>query len=387
MATKYDRRYLEKLAKKVINGRATNSEKLFLDEYYNAFNKEPDISSTTTQSDLSNLKNEINDSLHQYIDGQSKLAIPVYRLRSVRIAAAASIILALSVGSYFLLHKQQSQQIAYNKNDILPGRNQAVLTIDNGEKIILTSAKNGQLALQGSIAIKKTADGQVVYNTDQSITAENKVIYNTMATPRGGQYHLTLADGTNVWLDAASSITYPVAFTGSARKVAITGQVYFEVVHNAAKPFKVTVKGQTIEDLGTHFNINAYDDEAALKTTLLEGSVKVYENGQTAILKPGQQSLTEAGSTSIKVKNIDVEEVTAWKDGYFDLNKANLESIMRQVSRWYDVDVIYSDESLKTRVFGGTVSRFKNLSQLLEKLELTGAAHFKIENQKIFVSK
>jgi transmembrane sensor len=257
----------------------------------------------------------------------------------------------------------------------------------DGKRIILTGAKNGTIAKDHNAIINKTADGQLVYQSDDKETASSKrPAENLLQTPRGGEYHLILADGTNVWLNAASSIRYPTAFTGNDRRVEVTGEAYFEVAHNAAKPFRVTSKGQTVEVLGTHFNINAYDDEPGIKTTLLEGSVKVSNKDQKAILKPGQQAIVQSINNSIIIKNANTEEVVAWKNGYFLFDGEKIESIMRKVSRWYDVDVQY-EQTMPDVAFGGSISRFENVSQLLEVLQRTGSVHFKIEGRRLTVMK
>ncbi len=305
-----------------------------------------------------------------------------------RIAVAASVLLMLSIGGYFLvLQKQPSNQIAQNEiHDIAPGSNKAVLTLANGKTIILTGARNGKLAVQGYAAINKTADEKVVYKADQvspaSETATKEVVYNTLTTPRGGQYHLVLADGTNVWLDAASSITYPVAFIGKDRQVNITGQVYFEVAHNAAKPFRVTTKNQTIEVLGTHFNVNAYPDEPNTKTTLFEGSIKLTSNTGQAILKPGQQAQINHGRINI-VNDANMDEAIAWHKGLFEFHDADIQTVMRQLSRWYNVDVSYEGK-ITDRHFSGKLYRNVTALTVADILSYK-KIHFRIEGKQIIV--
>ena len=302
-----------------------------------------------------------------------------------RIVAAASILLILAGGTYFLVHHKNNsfndaQQLAH---DIAPGSNKATLTLANGKQIVLTGAQNGKLALQNNTTVNKTADGQVIYRSSTNKTADNnEIIYNTMSTPKGGQYHLTLADGTNVWLNAASSIRYPVAFSGNERKVEITGEVYFEVKHNALKPFRVVSDKQTIEVLGTHFNINAYPNESAVKTTLLEGSVRVNTNGSKATLKVGQQS-TLIGN-KINIADVDVNEVIAWKDGYFEFSGTDIQTIMRQLSRWYDVDVVF-EGVITPETFTGRISRNKNISQVLKIVKASKSVNIEIQGRRIMV--
>jgi len=304
------------------------------------------------------------------------------------ISAAAAILLFVSVSAYFIWRKPTNTQATVNlvKHDIAPGGNKAILILSNGKQIILSAAKNGKLAQQGHTNILKTTDGQVIYHAGNEPTT---VAYNTLKTPRGGQYNLTLADGTKVWLNAASSITYPVEFTGNEREVTITGEVYFEVAHNAEKPFRVSTGNQIVEVLGTHFNINAYTDEPLQKTTLFQGSIRIDRNEQSVILKPGQQAQVEnnpASSRLVVTSDINTEEVLAWKNGYFLFYSENIEGIMRQVSRWYNVDVTF-EKGIPDETFGGSISRFENVSQLLNVLQRTGSVHFKVEGRRITVMK
>ncbi len=306
----------------------------------------------------------------------------------LRLAAAAVVLVFLSVGGYFLLGKKvnNQQQIVQNQiHDIAPGGNKAILTLADGKKISLTDAKNGTLANQDVVNINKTQDGQLVYNISnhQNSNTQNSIAYNTIETPRGGQYHLTLADGTQVWLNAASSLRYPTTFTGKERIVELTGEAYFEVVHNAKSPFKVISNGQEVEDIGTHFNINAYTDEPSTKTTLLEGAVRVSENNHSKILNPGQQASFK--DNQVKVQDVDVENIIAWKNGQFNFNEEQLGNIMRQVARWYNLDISFQNNRLKEKTFSGITTRFANVSELLHVLEKTGEVKFKIDNKKITV--
>jgi transmembrane sensor len=295
-----------------------------------------------------------------------------------RIAAAAAILVFMSIGGYFLLHKITNQQITQNQQqDLKPGGNKAILTLAGGRKIMLTNAPNGTIATQGSALVTKTDSGKLIYSNN---SATGAIAMNTMETPRGGTYYVELADGTKVWLNAASKLVYPSAFSGADREVTLTGEAVFAVKPNKAMPFHVKAEGHTFRDIGTEFNINTYADEPDIKATLLEGSM----SADNTILKPGQQ----ADITGAKIKvinNVDTDEVTAWKDGYFQFNEENLESVMRKVSRWYDVDIEFQDARLKTQLFTWRVSRYKTIAPLLRKLELTGAAHFTIENKKIII--
>lgn len=303
-------------------------------------------------------------------------------------AAAAVLIGVMSIGFFFLSQKNKQQPaIAINKgpykNDLPPGGNNAILTLASGKQVLLNNTRNGAIVKQGLALVNKTGNGQIVYTIPPSATTENTIAYNTITTPRGGQYQVTLPDGTNVWLNAASSLKFPTTFTGNERDVELTGEAYFEVAKNKEKPFKVSVNKVIVEVLGTHFNIMGYDNEPAIKTTLLEGSVKVKSDNAHAILVPGQQALADRDNDRIKVQNADVEEVMAWKNGYFIFHRENIQDIMKKVVRWYDVDVVYQGNVKES--FGGSVSRFSNLSDLLQNLESTGTIHFKLEGRRLTV--
>lgn len=304
-------------------------------------------------------------------------------------AAAAVIILSIATWWMFTpTHQnkapQQAQHITPAPNDIAPGKDGAILTLSNGQKIILDNAGNGNIASEGNTHVVKQ-NGQLTYEGAQSAATAGHLLFNTMSTPRGRQYSVVLADGSKVWLNASSSITYPTAFAGKERRVQITGEAYFEVAHNAGKPFRVTLpNGHLVEVLGTHFNINAYDDEAEVKTTLLEGSVKI----DASILKPGQQAAithdSRPDSYRVTIKdNIDLESVIAWRNGYFSFNNTDLQTVMRQLARWYDVNVVYEGHIDDIR-FGGEIGRTLSLQQVLSILDDT-RIHYSIEGKKLLI--
>jgi len=311
---------------------------------------------------------------------KENLEIPVFykRRKWPWIAAAASVILALGIGSLFLFHSKPARQ--YSAQQILPGSNKAILTLANGQKINLNDAKSGQLAKSAGIRIIKDKKGQITYVVESK---DQPVQYNSTVTPKGGQWHLILSDGTNVWLNAASSLRYPAAFNGSERRVELTGEGYFEVAKDKKHPFIVETAKENVRVLGTHFNINCYTDEPIVKTTLLEGSVNVFHLMHSVQIKPGEQALLT--NNTLTVQEADIEEAVAWKDGRFIFNDEPLASIMRKVSRWYDVDVEYRGVNPQV-MFGGTLSRYGELSKLLHKIELTQKVHFKIEGRKIIAT-
>ncbi len=302
-------------------------------------------------------------------------------------SVAAAIVVALAFGGYFLLNrKNKGGEIAGNDTTpvpviITPGGNKAVLTIADGSTIVLDNAVNGTVTRQGNTQVLKLSDGQLAYNSSNS--GANTVLYNTITTPRGGQFEVTLADGSKVKLNASSSLRFPTTFTGNERKVELTGEAYFEVASNSAMPFKVDVKGVQVEVLGTHFNVSAYDDEAAIKTTLAEGKVKVSGEGKTVSLVPGQLATLDKNNKTLEVGKANVEKELAWVHGLFDFENDHIGDIMRQISRWYDVEVIY--ETKTDRHYSGGVRRQVNISEVLKMLEDAGGVKFSVNGKKVTV--
>lgn len=326
------------------------------------------------------------------------VALRRFRLRRIgfRAAAAAAAVLLLA-GGWYLWHPSPVSgpptiAVAPSKplvNDLPPGGNRATLTLAGGKTIVLDEAAKGTLAKQGNSDIVKKDSGVLAYAPLSAGSTSEAALYNTLATPRGGQYQLQLPDGTHVWLNAASSIRYPTAFTGAVREVAVTGEVYFEVAKDRAHPFVVTVGAMQVRVLGTHFNINAYPDETSVKTTLAEGSVQVQLNGggHGVVMRPGQQArLDKTGRISL-VPDADLDETLAWKNGLFVFHSDALPVIMRRLARWYDVDVEYKDSVIPAAHFTGTVRRQENISKMLHMLELTGGVHVEIEGRKLVVSR
>lgn len=364
-------------------GNATEKQAAAVEQYFDLFSTEPDILETLDRKAIREIHDRLKTGIEARIESKERSR---FVLNWKYASAAAAILFICSIGIYFYRSNQQSLK-PFSKNaamlaDVAPGRNKAILTLANGSKISLTDAKAGQVASQFGISIHKTKNGDLVYANAAPVS---QLAYNSIETPKGGQYQLTLPDGTKVWLNAASSLRYPLAFPGNERKVELTGEAYFEVAKNKTKPFKVLTDRQIVEVLGTHFNINAYTDEAATRTSLLEGSVKVSSMKSGAAIKiiPGQQAIV---NQNISVKNIDVDEAVAWKNGYFMFDEEPLESILRKVSRWYDVEIQYDDDNFNKKIYlNGTLSKYSNVSKVLKKLELTGAVHFRIEGRKIIV--
>lgn len=305
----------------------------------------------------------------------------------VKFAAAAMFI--ITAGSvYFWLNNikisPQTVQAKIISTKLTPviaaGTNKAVLTLADGSNIVLDSMGQGILAKQGNAKVIKLNTTTLAYNaTDEN---NQEVLYNTLATPNGGKYQLILPDGSKVWLNAASSIHFPTIFTGKERRVTVTGEAYFEVAKNAAMPFKITVKDMEVEVLGTHFNVMAYDDENSMNTTLLEGSVKISKGVIKKMLVPGQQSVINS-TGEINIVDADMEEVMAWKNGWFQFNAADIKTVMRQISRWYAVEVVYEGK-IPDGHYSGAVSRDNDIFQVL-KIMQSGGVRFKIEGRKVIV--
>lgn len=305
---------------------------------------------------------------------------------------AASVLIILG-GAYFIsdkkehaIAKQDSSSSVGLKTEksakILPGGHHAVLTTSDGKAIILDSMPNGLLTQQGSTDVKKLG-GLLEYKAPASFIGDTVISYNTVSTPRGGQYQIVLSDGSKVWLNAASSIRFPTAFSASLREVELTGEAYFEVAKNKEKPFQVKVRDLKIAVLGTHFNVKAYEDESEIKTSLLEGSVKIIQGKEAGLLKPGQQAVINFKDDKVKIANADMVEVIAWKNGLFRFEGANIETIMREIGRWYDVEIVYAGKVPRRR-FEGKINRNAGLSEVLRILELSNVK-FSIAGKKIIV--
>lgn len=384
------------------SGKASKEEVQYLEAYYNMFEINRDFLNDENEQNIKDslkLKIDHQINLHESKSVNGKLnERGTFKMSFQRYAAAAVALIVLSVGTYFIVKKEDNSSLklaAYN--DLSPGGNKAILTLANGKKIVLDGAANGEIAKQPGIRISKTADGQIVYTVVAEEGVQNNTAFNTISTPKGGQYQVVLPDGTRVWLNSASSLKYPAAFSGNRRLVELNGEAYFEVAKvfinnepnatNTAKrqSFIVKTDKQEVEVLGTHFNISAYDDEPVLKTTLLEGSVKVsYENSSNIII-PGQQvKVYRSGAEPHIINNINIDKEIAWKNGIFSFENDDLKTIMRQISRWYNLNVVYSG-SLPDEKFYGEISRNSNLSEVFKILELNNV-QFEIEGKTVTVS-
>ena len=387
--TSSDRQRLERLAGKWLEGSITPEEQEEFSAWYNRGQDVPAvIPPTSAECETEHREKILSGILH----AMSRRKPVDWWKPGI---AAALIMVAVGYGVYLLFceyqHRVNHAEIAI-LNDIAPGTDKATLTFDDGRSVTLDEQQNGVLKFDGSVRIRKE-DSMVVYETTDS--EQEKTHYNIITTPRGGQYSLRLPDGSTVWLNAASSLRYPTTFTGSSRTVELRGEAFFDIVPFTASdkpgagkiPFIVTVNGkQTVKVLGTRFNINGYEDELSVKTTLVEGSVEVSaQKGGSALLKPNQQSaLTKTGKLTV-TEDADLEEAIAWKNGQILFRDTDIRDIMRQIARWYDVDVVYQDD-IPERLFNGGISRNSKLSSLLQVLETSGI-HFKVEGKQIIVTR
>ena len=382
-----DKQAFLRMLDKYQDGTASPAEKTLIEEYYRRLEK-AGTTELSAEEEIA-LRQAMYKNITAGMAERETPVIPIRRKNYSLAAAAAVLLLAIGAGSYYWLFKEQITQPRNNSmakakhHDLPPGRDAATLTLADGRTIVLDSA-NGTISKQGGATVINL-NGQVSYAKTGDKNAPVQVVYNTITTARGNQYQLILADGSKVWLNSASSLRFPTAFTGDKREVELDGEGYFEVAKNAAKPFHVKTSTQDIEVLGTHFNVNAYKDEETIKTTLLEGKVKVLNDGKTAILEPGEQAVLKGNSPFTIDHSPDLDQVMAWKNGWFEFDNTDIKTIMRQISRWYDVDVRYEVKP-NNETYGGRISRNLNLSNILKMLETYGV-HYRLENKTLVVVK
>jgi transmembrane sensor len=363
-----DFKQAEKIIEVYNNGTATAEERILVESWYLKHKTGNTLSSVALQEE-----HDLGlQALNAYLTEPRKISL------WPRIASAAAILLVMGYGFYF--YKVQNRGIKDKislAQDIPPGRNTAVLRLADGKTINLSDTKSGVVI----------ADDKLVYNDGTGVSVDESVeskpnLEMTASTPRGGIYNVTLPDGTTVMLNAESSLKFPSVFTGKNRKVELHGEAYFEVAKDKSHPFIVESEGQTVEVLGTHFNINSYVSNRYIKTTLLEGSVKVTGKENELVLQPGEQSKLTAGQ--LNVQRADIEEAISWKNGYFRFNDENIRDVMQKIARWYNVEVVYKDNPT-SEGFTGTISRKSNISDVLDMLERTKIVHFEIEGRRVMV--
>lgn len=393
-----DKDLLQQLADKISKGVASDEEIARYNHWYNAVEELAGPQVGEGSDDMRLRETKLFNRIESEINKVEKSSV---RHLFIKVAAAAACLVLLSSAVYLLYKRSYEPSLPTNtmvKNAayplIKPGGNKAVLTLSNGEKIILNEVDDKQqLANEQGINIKKMADGQLVYeitatafsNKDKS--PSTSISYHTIETPVGGQYQVILPDGSKVWLNAASSIKYPIDFFGGGRMVELRGEAYFEVAgsQKAAKhPFIVNTPYQRVAVLGTHFNVNAYEEEGTVKTTLLEGAVKVRTAVGELLLKPGQQAVLQLSNRAFYVQPTDLEKAVAWKNGYFIFNKENIRSVMRQVARWYDVDVAFKGAIQEEDQFVGRLPRNVDISEILKILKLS-KVKYQVDGRKITI--
>lgn len=379
---------IKELFDKLNKNQCTEAEIAELNDWYHSLK----VGDAGMQSWLNEAggEDELGKQLFERFNEKTQYETPVRRINyAYRIAAAVLVFIAIGGIFYKTLLKHPKEQpvsIAKHKvKPITPGRNTATLTLADGSEVLLDDVNAGQHIAQSGLTIQKTAEGKLLY-TVAAGQAENATGYNTISTPRAGQYEVALPDGTHVWLNAASSLKYPLHFNNGQRNVELNGEAYFEVAHNKAMPFKVKTATQTVTVLGTHFNIKGYADDDAISTTLLEGSVRINDSrlNKSAMLVPGKQAVVSENKTEIALKDADTDQVMAWKNGYFIFENEDIRNIMKLISRWYDIDVEYKLN--KPERFGGTFSRSTDLTELLKNIETLGSVKFKIKERRVIVS-
>lgn len=379
---------LDFLFRKCLDNTINNEEKSelqqLLTEPANAEFIKSNIDNLLAEPATETLTHQTKQSILSAITNADKQTATVKPINRQWIKYAAAAVIILSAGLYYLTTNNSNKTTPAQTEitDIQPGGNRATLTLADGTTILLDSANNSTLAQQGSIQIIKLDNGQIAYKPLSNQNNSSEILYNTIATPVGGQYQIQLPDGTNVWLNATSSIRFPAVFTGSERNVELTGEAYFEVAKNSSQPFIVNTNNTLIKVLGTAFNIMAYTDEKNIRTTLITGTVNVTSNNKSNILKPGQQANIENGSMHI-VNNANIEEALAWKNGKFYFNNVDIKTVMRQIGRWYDVEVVF-EGNISNEKFEGEISRDSPLSEVLKILELT-SIHYRLEGNKLIV--
>ncbi|MES2455914.1 MAG: FecR domain-containing protein [Bacteroidota bacterium] len=384
------KQHFVEILKKYRAKKASPEEIKFLEAYYNVFEASEDLITEENEASYSFLRDQMKTGIDQ------RVIVPngtVKKLNWFRYAAgAAAAVLLLSVSVYFFKFQSENTQDLTAKVDqhIKPGGNKAVLTLANGQQIILNDATTGEIAKQSGISITKSADGQIVYTVlsgtgDSDLGENTAALKNTITTPKGGQYKVILPDGTEVLLNSASSLVYPTTFRGPERLVELTGEAYFEVAKDKVRPFRVKSGPQTVEVLGTHFNINAYDDETEIKTTLLEGAVKVGSASQGLTIAPGQQAvLSKSAAGALVKRTINTDKEIAWKDGKFSFDNDDIKTVMRSIARWYDVDIHYQG-NVEDISFSGEIFRTAKLSEVFKILELSNV-QLDVKGKTILVS-
>lgn len=379
-----DGKRINDLIKKYIDETATDAEVQELNNWY----RETAFQDAEFPQD----ENEVYKSILQNLNKVKAPKSTFGYFKKWAIAASILVFIGISITIYILKNKPGNTLRVANNNRSISDTNRAVLVLANGQEIYLNDSINGRIATQGNMQIAKARNGQLIYTIIDSSKASKsgakvnkEIAYNTIRTPIGTQYQVILPDQSTVWLNSMSSLKFPVSFANlKERRVELTGEGYFKVTHNDKFPFRVITGALTIEDLGTSFNVQSYPDDANIKTTLIEGAASVSDGNSYSLLHPGEQA---AYRNKIKISQVNIDEVIAWKNGYFRFEDDKLEDIMKSISRWYNIQYIFQDESLKTETYGIVSARLNDISVLLKMMEQTGTANFDVHGSTITISK
>ncbi|MEZ2335600.1 FecR family protein [Mucilaginibacter sp. RCC_168] len=368
------------LLEKFNNGTASPNELRELDSWYDTFDQNKKLTDTLYPQEIKNMEHRLLSTIDRQIDkrlGRQSGPLTVQtRGRWLAVIAILAVFLTIGYLTVRTFGMFNGEQMA--KNDVKPGGSKAILILGNGKRIDLSSSKSGVISNESGVTIAKTTGTRLTYLSDDQASDQKdhgEGTTNTIITPNGGQYEVQLPDGTHVWLNAASSLTYPVHFVGGQRTVWLTGEGYFEVAKDKTRPFDVSTGTQHVRVLGTHFNINAYPGEDSQKTTLLEGSVQVLSKANAIMLKPGEQAVNNG--IDLNILHLNAEDAIMWKNGLFHFDHTELHALMRELARWYDVEVVYEGQS-RSRLFSGTIDKTYSLSEVLKVLEL-GKVNYRIE--------
>lgn len=377
---------IEELSEKWLSGKITKAEQEEYDRWYSSF--EDCEVNDLLESDFIRLENRIYHSIKEKVHlGSSSAQRKKWQIFKKIALAAACVGLFITATFHFFSHPSPNEK---EKSEALytvikPGTDRAKLSFDNGLVFDLDSLDKGQIFQKSGIRIEKNDKGELIYSVINSSVDPTDILKNTISTPNGGQYRVCLPDGSLVWLNAASKLTFPTLFTGDSRIVELSGEAYFEVATKKNLPFKVITAKEEVEVLGTHFNVNSYQEEETSAVSLLEGKVKVsFPSSEEKVLKPGEQVV--ANKDFVSVRSVDLTEVVAWKNGEFMFNNENIKSVMQKVARWYDIEVVLSPE-LEEILIWGAVSKYESIHEVLRIIEMTGLVHFKIEGRRVYVMK
>ena len=381
------------LIRRYLDGDASEAEQELVNRYYKGLLEESLPAGSSLQDDAQ--EERMLASINAAIEKENE-AIKGLKVVSSNRWRAYTAIAACGLGLLALVYlfrdtpaspgvALQQQAARIQQQDVPPGGNRAVLTLADGQQIVLDSASTGTLSSQGNIQILKLDSGLVAYHSSGNTPPDGENRYNTLTTPRGGQYCIVLPDGSKVWLNAQSSLRFPAAFSGKERKVMLKGQAYFEIAANDRQPFVLEAGKISVQVLGTSFDVMAYPDENNIKTTLVTGAVKIREQNAQHLLKPGQQAVYSDDHDLI-IKTVDVDQITAWKNDFFQFNSTDLETAMRQLARWYNISPVFED-NLRMVSITGKMPRSYNLSQVLKVLAFTAGLRYKIEGTKVIIYK